>query len=253
MIHLVIPARLNSLRLPNKMLLARTGKPLVVHTVEAALRCRQAQRVTVVSEDLEIVEAVRAAFPQGRVIAAHEGPAASGTERIANHHANTMGGDNDLIINLQGDEPEFPGEVLDELVAAAMRDRDCAVITLATPATPNEMTDYNVAKVVCDHNGKAMYFSRSPIPTVGEGLRHLGVYLYRGYFLRQLPALRPTAYPGERLEQLQWLEAGCGIRVVTRAVDCTSIDTLEQYVAFTQRYLGTSQGESDVSVQRAEV
>lgn len=237
MIHVVIPARLASSRLPNKMLLDRTGKPLIVHTVAAALRCPSALWVTVVSSDPPIVDAVRSAFAgERRVMIALEGPAECGTERVANHHRNIMGSDGDLVINLQGDEPEFPGEILEELVAKAAADPDCAVVTLATPATPSEMLDPNTVKVVCNHYDEAMYFSRSPVPYVGGGFRHLGVYLYRGYFLRQLAALPPSGLAGERLEQLQWLEAGHTIKVVRRRVDCTSIDTLEQYEAFVTRH-----------------
>lgn len=240
MTHVVIPARLNSTRLPRKMLLAETGKPLIVHTVEAALRAKFASQVTVVSEDAEIIEAVRSAFRSNRrVFASHEGPASSGTERIANYHVNSMGSDHNLIVNLQGDEPEFPGEVLDGLIKRAI-DSDSPVTTLATQASPAEMHDSNVVKVVCDHYGKALYFSRSPIPYGDVGLRHLGVYVYRGGFLRQLPAMRETKYKGERLEQLQWLEMGCSIAVVTQRVDCTSIDTLEQYEQFVKRHANRS-------------
>jgi 3-deoxy-manno-octulosonate cytidylyltransferase (CMP-KDO synthetase) len=244
---IVIPARRASTRLPEKLLLRESGRPLLRHTIErgleAAERLGNGAGVWVVADDAELVRVAR----EGGVGAVLTGPADSGTERIARAlgqlpHA-------EVILNLQADEPDMPAEWIVDCVAALTADSRADVATVAVPVGPHEpaLADANAVKVVLDHRGGALYFSRAPIPALRQGgrppepraLRHVGLYAYRTSFLRDYPALPPSPLEAcECLEQLRFLQAGKRIAVIVKSEPVggiRGIDTREDYEQFVAR------------------
>ncbi len=305
-VALVIPARLASTRLPRKLLLSETGKPLIQHTYEAALHSQRADCVLVAADHEEIIRAVRAFGGQAVLTS----PAcASGTDRVA-EVARTRP-EFDLLVNVQGDEPEIPGWYIDLLIEVAIQASnagagaapgrppalDFPMATLAAPLRSQEaLLDPACVKVVfapwrppaervlpagqqaAGHEraegeeavraqprdaqldrrgegagdvtlvGRALYFSRSPIPHAREWhadllsavpplfYQHLGCYAYRREFLLELAELPPSRLENvERLEQLRVLEAGYGIAVAVVPQPTCGIDTPADYQAFVER------------------
>jgi 3-deoxy-manno-octulosonate cytidylyltransferase (CMP-KDO synthetase) len=240
---IIIPARLGSTRFPAKVLAAETGRPLIRHVVEAASRASSARRVVVATDD-ERVRAAVAAFGAECVMTstAHE----NGTSRLA-EAARVLGlGPAEIVVNVQGDEPELEPAAIDPAVGALVGSA-CPVATIATPITdPAELANPNVVKVVCRADGRALYFSRCPIPFVRDAaagqaqtpLRHVGLYVYRRPFLDTYAGLAPTLLErAESLEQLRVLYHGHDIAVaVHRGRSPAGIDTPEQYRAFVERW-----------------
>ncbi len=241
---IVIPARLGSTRLARKMLLRETGKTLIEHTYLAAKNCRLADRVIIATDDQEIYQAARGFNAEVEMTSADH---LSGTDRVAEvasrHH------DMELIVNLQGDEPEMASSAVD-LAIEQMQHHDVPVSTVACPIHDRSLLDdASCVKVVLSHSGRALYFSRSAIPhprnwddrwlAVGEPprfLQHLGIYVYRRDFLlafSQLP--ESPAEKTESLEQLRVLQAGHAIQVAISAHSSKGIDTPEDYQAFVKR------------------
>jgi 3-deoxy-manno-octulosonate cytidylyltransferase (CMP-KDO synthetase) len=244
---IVIPARYASTRLPGKALLRQTGKYLVQHVYERACLARRASQVIVATDDSRIVAAVKS-FGGQVVLTNRDHP--SGTDRVA-EVAQIL--DADVIVNLQGDEPLVDPAALDLLPELLKRDPDTDIATLAVPITTVEQWhNPNCVKVVCDAAGRALYFSRSPIPFAPAAcvsrsldapeqpasfLQHLGLYAYRRHFLLELAALPPQ--PLERLEKLEQLRAlSLGHRIQVGVVRQTAIgvDTYEDYLHFVQTY-----------------
>jgi 3-deoxy-manno-octulosonate cytidylyltransferase (CMP-KDO synthetase) len=225
-------------RLPGKPLLAETGKPLVVHALEAARRARRASRVVVATDDRRIADAVRAAGGE----AAMTSPSCrSGTDRVA-EAARALPGE-DVVLNVQGDEPEVEPEALDALAEAMEADAGIEMGTLAAPLAPGEESVPSVVKVVVDARGFALYFSRAPIPYrrdpagPGRALHHVGVYAYRRAFLARFAAMPQTPLERtESLEQLRALENGVRVRVVPVDRAPPGVDTREDYEAFVRRW-----------------
>ncbi len=249
----IIPARLASTRFPGKVLAAETGTPLVQHVVERARLAESVERVVVASEDREIAEALAALGTEVIVT----GPATNGTERVA--IAARELGDPEIVVNVQGDEPEIEPAVIDAAVSALERDDRAWIATVATPFRADEdRADPNVVKVVRNRDGNALYFSRAPIPyerEVGafaangiDMLRHVGIYAYRKVGLARYRA-RNAADPSDRcpleqveqLEQLWWLWQGVSdMPVALCASSHAGIDTPAQYAAFVERYRSSS-------------
>lgn len=233
----MIPARYGSKRLPGKPLLSETGKPLVVHVLEAALRAKRVSRALVATDDPRILEAVTAAGGEARM--SSEGHSC-GTERVAEVAADFP--DEPHFVNLQGDEPEIdPADI--DLVIGALEESGAPMATLAAPLqNEEEFRDPSVVKVVTDDNGDALYFSRAPIPHDRDGdgtaprLRHLGIYAFTREALAAFAAA-PASPPEktEKLEQLRALANGTRIRVAVVAKAPTGIDTMEAYRAFVRR------------------
>lgn len=210
----VIPARMASSRLPGKPLIAIAGRPLIAHVVARA-RESAAERVIVASDDERVLDAARQAGAEARWTPPD---LPSGTDRIAAVAAEEGWPDEACVVNLQGDEPLTPGSLLDELAGLLERHPAADMATLGVPLRRVEdLNDPNQVKLVTDTSGRALYFSRAPIPWDREahrlGLvpdlslarRHLGLYAYRAGFLRRLTGEPPAGL--ERLEQLEQLRA----------------------------------------------
>jgi 3-deoxy-manno-octulosonate cytidylyltransferase (CMP-KDO synthetase) len=240
---IVIPARYASTRLPGKPLLRQTGKYLVQHVYERACRARCAAAVVVATDDPRIVAAVES-FGGRAVTTRRDHP--SGTDRVAEVACRL---DADVIVNLQGDEPLIEPDSLDLLADLLARRDDADMATLATPLRSLEQYHSpHCVKVVCDAAGRALYFSRSPIPHVRDGqpdlaarparfLLHLGLYAYRRRFLLGLGALSPSPLEQlEKLEQLRVLAVGRGIQVGVVEEAGLGVDTYDDYQRFVSLY-----------------
>jgi 3-deoxy-manno-octulosonate cytidylyltransferase (CMP-KDO synthetase) len=238
----VIPARYASTRFPGKPLAAETGRPLIQHVYEAVAGARCIDRIVVATDDERIAAAVRGF---GGEVAMTRSDHPSGTDRVAEVAA---GLDADLVVNVQGDEPEMDPSAIDKLVDL-MGARPGAVMgSIACPFRGEaDLMNPACVKVVLDRDGHALYFSRSLIPyprdaggrpaDPGRWLLHLGIYAYRREFLFRLTATPPCDL--ERVEQLEQLRAlWLGERIAIAVVPDKSagIDTPEQYAAFVQRY-----------------
>ena len=233
----IIPARYASTRLPGKPLLAETGKPLIQHVAEAVGAASRVEEVCVATDDERIVRAVEG-FGGAAVMTRADH--ASGTDRLA-EAAETLGlGDDDVVVNVQGDEPEINGEHVDRLVELLI-DSGAPMATLAAPLDAAAAENPDNVKVVLAADGSALYFSRAKIPHDRDGtgrgyLLHLGVYAYRKRFLAEFAAAEPTpAEQAERLEQLRALENGHRIAVAVVEAATPGIDTPEDYAAFVTR------------------
>ncbi len=247
----VIPARLASSRFPEKVLAAETGKALIVHVLEQARKARSLDAIVVAADHPRIVAAVEAAG--GTAILTREDHP-NGTSRLAEVAAKLADiglSAADVIVNIQGDEPEIEPDIIDAAVELLHASPWADVATVATPFAAGENpNDPNLVKVVLGHGGRALYFSRAAIPfhrdagkVVGAGgvpratpLRHVGLYVYRASFLPTFVSWPPAALEEtESLEQLRVLEHGRGIAVAIRTVTSQGIDTPEQYAAFVHR------------------
>jgi 3-deoxy-manno-octulosonate cytidylyltransferase (CMP-KDO synthetase) len=243
--QIVIPARLASTRLPRKLLLNETGRTLIEHTYRAAQQARRATGVCVAADHEEIAAAVRA-FGGEVIMTSPECP--SGTDRVA-EVARRMP-DAEILVNVQGDEPELSGEAIDLVVDLLESTPTAVMATLATPIRDRaKLNDPSCVKVVFDRSGRALYFSRSAIPHVrdwrdefltGEPAsfhQHIGLYAYRREFLLQLAALPRTPLEKlENLEQLRVLEHGYSLMVGAIDEPTLGIDTPEDYRAFVERW-----------------
>lgn len=235
-----IPARYASTRFPGKVLAKETGKYLIQHTWEQARKAKLPQRVLIAADDEKIVQAA-GEFGAECVLTSpnHQ----SGTDRIAEAVGGT---DADIVINVQGDEPQIDPDHIDYLARLLLDRPDAPMATLAAGfASREQIADPNVVKVIVDANGKAIYFSRSVIPydreragvgDVSRYLRHIGIYAYHREFLLTITSLPQTPLEKlEKLEQLRAIEHGYAILVGNVEHTCEGIDTPEQYAAFVRR------------------
>ena len=197
---------------------------MVLHVWEAARAARRLDRVVVATEDDRIAECVRQAG--GEAVLTSQ-TAVSGTDRVA-EVARRMPAD--IYLNLQGDEPLMPPGNIDRAVGTLVETPGRSIATLAFPIGAAEASDPNVVKVACARDGRALYFSRSPIPYFRSGepafRKHLGIYAFRAATLAEVAALPPSPLErAESLEQLRWLEAGYTIWVGEAAADSIGVDT----------------------------
>jgi 3-deoxy-manno-octulosonate cytidylyltransferase (CMP-KDO synthetase) len=226
--HVVVPARYASTRLPGKPLADIAGKPMVVRVVEAALKS-SATDVCVATDDERVRAAVEA---HGHRVVMTRPDHASGTDRIA-EVVDAMGWrDEERVVNVQGDEPLIDPALIDAVADALGKVSHGGTPPMSTAAHPlisvEDFFNPNVVKVVCDASGRAMYFSRAPMPWARDAfaagrdrlpanlgaLRHIGIYGYRAGFLREYGRLVPSPIEGvEALEQLRVLWHGHQIRV----------------------------------------
>lgn len=225
MFRVVIPARYGSTRLPGKALLNIGGKPMIQWVYERA-RASRASEVLIATDDLLIVSAAHS-FGGETVMTAHTHE--SGTDRIAEVARIRGWAESDIVVNVQGDEPVIPPALIDQVASLLESHPSAQIATLATPITSlEEFMDPNAVKVVTDMEGRALYFSRAPIPWERDGAkagmlsqtsfagarRHVGIYGYRVSGLLRMASLQRTALEQhEKLEQLRALENGLEIRV----------------------------------------
>ncbi len=233
---IVLPVRLGSTRLPKKAILDKTGRPLVIHAADRAGKSKYADQVVVAGDHDDIKQAVE---PYGAQYINTGSQHTSGSSRCAEvlDHIEA-----DIVVNVQGDEPEVDPEHIDAVIET-MADPKAKCSTLACPLDPEEQDNPNVVKVAIAHNGAALYFSRSLIPfdrdnTGTQHWRHIGLYAYRPDTLRQFCQMPQTPLElSEQLEQLRLLEHGIPIQVVTHQEPSPpGVDTLEQYEAFVSRW-----------------
>lgn len=243
----IIPARYASTRLPGKAIRpeikAATGKFLIEHVYERAKRARNIRDVIVATDSRQILEVVRGFGGKAEMTSeAHQ----SGTDRIAEVAAKITC---DIVVNVQGDEPEIHPDVIDETVNLLLCDEQAAMSTMANPIEDEaELNNPNAVKVVVDKTGYALYFSRHTIPYVRDKagkpavgdfrfLKHVGIYGYRRDFLLRYATLPPSPLEkAERLEQLRALENGYRIKVGITPYRSIGIDTFEDMNRFIQKY-----------------
>lgn len=240
----VIPARYASTRFPGKPLADRTGKPMIVHVIERVLQTQRIDRVIVATDDQRILDAVQAAGCEAMMTAVDH---PNGTSRIAEVIEKLPEDEADaieMVVNVQGDEPDIEPGVIDALVEGLLADGEAPMATLGAAFSEDEdPSNPNIVKLVVDQRGRAMYFSRSLIPFDRDGagvqpMKHPGLYAYRRDFLLKYVTLPATPMEqAEQLEQLRALEHGYDIAVIRADVQHHGIDTPEQYEAFVQRYL----------------
>lgn len=252
--YVVIPARYGSTRLPRKMLLRDTGKTLLQHTYEAACAAKRPTGVLVATDHAEIAREV-GQFGGDFVMTSPD--CASGTDRVAEVARKLPRAD--IVVNVQGDEPEMSPDNIDRVIGLLEQNPALGMATLATPLVdPDQLANPACVKVVFDHAGRALYFSRSPIPFVRDAPdsacgpragssstpafnaplhhQHLGIYAYRRETLLGITALPPSLLEqAEKLEQLRMLQAGQAILVGVVDEASSGIDTPADYAAFVAR------------------
>jgi 3-deoxy-manno-octulosonate cytidylyltransferase (CMP-KDO synthetase) len=240
----IIPARYDSTRLPGKPLLQIGGKPLVLWVVERALAARSVSRAIVATDDTRIFDCVTSA---GFEAVMTRGRHATGTDRIAEVARDL---DAEIIVNVQGDEPLIEPETIDRAVSALINDPEAEIATTCEAIDePVDVLNRAVVKVVVDDAGRALEFSRSPIPFPDQAVlrhgsieaalerepallstfrKHTGLYVYRREFLLKFTSwLQSAAEVAESLEQLRALERGVKIRVVEASAPSIGVDTIE--------------------------
>jgi len=240
----VIPARYDSTRLPGKPLLPLAGKPLVVWVAERASLARTVLRVIVATDDVRIREAVEAAGFEAIMTRTEH---VSGSDRVAEVARNI---DAEIIVNVQGDEPLIEPETIDRAVNALRSDSEAMMATTSEPIqTVADVLSRSVVKIEVDDHGRAISFSRNPIPFPNQAVakhgsieaalanepallfsfrKHSGLYAYRREFLLEFSGWPPSvSEQAESLEQLRALDRGVRIRVVDAAAPSVGVDTLE--------------------------
>ena len=229
----VIPARYASTRLPGKPLSMIAGKPMIQHVYERACQAQLPDEV-VVATDNELVEKAVLDFGGKAVMTSPDHP--SGTDRLA--EVALMYPDVDVIVNVQGDEPMIPPEVIDRLAEAFNTDADLNMATMKVVMDEEDYENPAAVKVVTDQQGYALYFSRILMPyprNKPEGFKvfkHVGIYAYRRNFLLKYAALTPTPLEkAESLEQLRALENGYKIKVLESDFQGIGVDTPEDLAA----------------------
>jgi 3-deoxy-manno-octulosonate cytidylyltransferase (CMP-KDO synthetase) len=227
-LHVIIPARYGSSRFPGKPLVDIGGKPMIQHVMERVAGAEDVTTVAVATDDERIKKAVEAFG--GQVIMTPS-ELRSGSDRVA-QAAEILGlGPQELVVNVQGDQPLLPPEVITQTAKPLIDDPGLGMSTPVMPIRrPEEVGDPNHVKVVMAANGNALYFSRQAIPHPRDGghvtyYKHLGVYVFRASFLAIFAKL-PTGQLEEleKLEQLRVLEAGFAIRCVITPFDSPEVD-----------------------------
>ena len=258
----IIPARYASTRLPGKLIKSEarehTGKYLIEHVYRKVMEAKNVHEVIIATDDERIAEVVK---NFGGCVKMTSMNHTSGTDRAA-EIASSL--DVDFVMNIQGDEPDIKGSMIDDLIDAMYAEQEAVVCTFANKIrTVEEFIDPNAVKVVVDKNSYAMYFSRASIPFIRDGnihsnfstakkifdedntgnntsfhfLKHLGIYIYRKDFLLSFSSLPvPKVEELEKLEQLRVLSNGYKIKVVVTPCTCEGVDTPEDFERFLEKY-----------------
>ena len=239
--YAIIPSRFGSSRFPGKPLAVLAGKPLVAWVVEAVKKARGFDEVLVATDDERIVKAVEG---HGGKAVMTPSDLPSGTDRVACAARNFLGrdfDDDDILVNVQGDEPLIDPALVEQLAQKLKEDPRWSMATAVTPIRRAEdFAAKSVVKVVTDRDGGALYFSRAPIPCDRDNVpeihnplyvRHLGIYAYRGEFLKRYIKEPPCDLEKtEKLEQLRALWMGAKIAVVRTQDEGVGVDTPEDAV-----------------------
>ena len=239
-----IPARYESTRFPGKPLALIAGRPMIQHVYHCARSCPEITEVYVATDDERISKCVRD-FGGKAIITKEDHP--SGTDRIAEAVEALDLNNDDLVINIQGDQPLFSPSLISHLIEPLLEDPQVPMSTLQYRITEQgEVADPNFVKMVTDKAGFALYFSRSPIPFFRDSssgeiyYKHLGFYAYRRAFLRVFAGL-PVSHleSSEKLEQLRALENGFRIKVADSLYDSIEIDTPKDIKTVEKMMIGT--------------
>ncbi|KMY68007.1 3-deoxy-manno-octulosonate cytidylyltransferase [Desulfocarbo indianensis] len=230
-LHVIIPARYGSSRFPGKPLVNIGGKPMIQHVMERAFKADGVKTVAVATDDERIAQAVEAFGGRALMTPAE---LRSGSDRVARAAELLNLGPDELVVNVQGDQPLLPPEVINQTAKPLLDDPEVVMSTPVMPIRrPEEVGDPNHVKVVMAANGDALYFSRQAIPHPRDGghvtyYKHLGVYVFRRSFLQTFAQL-PTGQLEEleKLEQLRVLEAGYAVRCVVTPFDSPEVDRPE--------------------------
>jgi len=229
----VVPARFASTRFPGKIIAPLFGKPLVLYAYQRALQASLVDEAVIATDDDHVVQALA---PYGVPVIMTRTDHASGTDRIAEVAANTSA---EIIVNIQGDEPLIDPGTIDAAIRPLLDAPDVVMATARHRIREFEcISDPNVVKVVCDTQGHALYFSRSPIPFIRDTAdreasanvywQHIGLYVYRRSFLPRFAGMPQTPLEKlEKLEQLRVLENGYTIAVVDTEYEGTGVDVPE--------------------------
>jgi len=229
----IIPARYHSNRFEGKPLAAIAGKPMIQHVYERACSAKLLARVVVATDDTRIRDCVRSF---GGEVVMTSPDHASGSDRLAEAATILDVSEQDVVVNIQGDQPLFPAEVVEQVARPLLEDPALPMSTLIFKIIRREeINDPNHVKTVFDRNYNALYFSRSPIPYQRDPndrmptyYKHLGFYAYRKGFLLTFVSLPEGEWERfEKLEQLRALEYGYHIRVVLTEYDSVEVDTPE--------------------------
>jgi 3-deoxy-manno-octulosonate cytidylyltransferase (CMP-KDO synthetase) len=239
----IIPARYGSTRLPGKVLADIGGKPMIQHVYERASRSSSLDRLTVATDDDRVYEKVLDFGGEAVKTSPHH---PSGTDRAAEAVQVLGAREEDLIVNIQGDQPLFEPGMVDEIVGPFRKDPDIRMGALVHPIrSREELLNPSVVKVVVDKLGFAIYFSRSPLPYVIPSsptpryYKHIGPYAYRTGFLIQFTKIqRGPLEQAESLEQLRALENGYRVRIVETQYDSQEVDTPEDLEKVRKRFGG---------------
>ena len=230
----IIPARFASTRLHGKPLVDIGGLPMLQHTYESAKKSKLLSDVVIAVDDERVYDVAR---KFGAQVEMTPKDLETGSDRIAYVAEKLTTAE--IIVNIQGDEPFIPGQMIDEAIEPLLFDKRVSVSTLAKRIlSVDELNSPSIPKVVFDYNSYALYFSRSPIPYVRDGIsdiqklriadiyKHIGLYVYRKESLLQFTSLRPTDLEKfEKLEQLRMLENNMKIKIVVTENESLSVDT----------------------------
>lgn len=236
----IIPARYQSNRFPGKPLALISDKPMIQHVVERANSVDLLSRVVVATDDQRIAEAV---MSFGGEVVMTRSDHVSGTDRLAEAAEKLGISEHDVVVNIQGDQPLFPPQVISQVASPLLEDPALPMSTLIYKIVrKEEINDPNHVKTVFDRDNNALYFSRSAIPFQRNPndesptyYKHLGFYAYRKGFLLSFVALPEGEWERfEKLEQLRALEYGYRIRVVLTEHDSVEVDTKEELVRVEQ-------------------
>lgn len=230
----IIPARYESNRFPGKPLAKIDGKPMIQHVVERASSVKLLSRVVVATDDKRIADCVNRFGGECVITRSNH---VSGSDRLAEAAELLKISEHDVVVNIQGDQPLFKEEVINQVAQPLLDDPALPMSTLIYKIIrPEEINDPNHVKTVFDKDNYALYFSRSPIPfqrnpeegKVPTYYKHLGFYAYRKGFLLSFVALREGEWERfEKLEQLRALEYGYKIKVTITEHDSIEVDTPE--------------------------
>ena len=246
----IIPARFNSSRFPGKPLATIGGKPMIIHVLERASLCKEISRLIVATDNPIIMDTV---IKHGyeAMLTAESHP--SGTDRCA-EILSKIEDEPDICINIQGDEPFLDPDQLSALISC-FKNSDCQISTLKHRINnQEELFSPDAVKVITDKNGKALYFSRSPLPYLRDQneeswlskqdyYRHIGLYGFKAEILKKVSKIEESSLEkAEKLEQLRWMENGFSVFVATSDKPNIAVDTPHDLKKAENYYKSQSQG-----------